>query len=143
MLKFAKPGADIGIVIGNVAAQTRFYGKTLGLPQFGKIQLPNGTLHIYSCGDSLLKLYAIPGAAIDFVRGEFGSRVGLAYITINLTNIDEVFENLFRAGVTVITPLSEFDTGIELSVPGASIRARYAMLADPEGNRVELLQRLM
>ena len=142
MLRIAKPGADIGIVIGNVEAQTRFYGETLGLPQFGKIPLPNGTLHIYSCGDSLLKLYAIQGAAIELTRGEFGSRIGYAYITINITNIDEVFESLTKAGVTVITSLSEFDAGIEMSAPGAHIRARYAMLADPEGNRVELLQRL-
>lgn len=142
MLKFAKQGADIGIVVSNVATQTRFYGETLGLQQFGKIRLPNGTLHIYSCGDSLLKLYAISGAAIDLVRGEFGSRIGLAYITINLTNIDEAFDDVVRAGVTVVTPLSELDTGIEVGVPGASIRVRYAMLADPEGNRVELLQRL-
>lgn len=141
MLRIAKAGVDIGIVVGDVAAQKRFYGDLLGLADMGEVPLPNGTLHIYACGSSLLKLYAIAGAGGDQTRGEFGSRKGLAYITLNVENIEEVLSVLERGGANVLTPLSEFDAGVDLPEPVGRVRARYAMIADPEGNRVELLQR--
>jgi catechol 2,3-dioxygenase-like lactoylglutathione lyase family enzyme len=141
-LSIAKPGVDIGIVIGDVAAQMRFYGETLGLPLLGEVPLPAGALYVFGCGDSLLKLYFVGTAAADESRGAFGSRRGVAYLTINVTNIEAAIETLRRAGTAVITPLSEFDAGVELKPPVGRVRARYAIVADPEGNRVELLQRM-
>lgn len=127
--------------MGDATAQKRFYGELLGLPYMGEVPLPNGTLYLYACGSSLLKLYAIPGAGGDQTRGEFGSRKGLAYITLNVENIEELLTALERGGATVLTSLSEFDAGVALPEPVGRVRARYAMIADPEGNRVELLQR--
>lgn len=141
MLKIAKAGVDIGIVVEDIAAQKRFYGELLGLAHMGDVPLPNGTLHIYACGSSLLKLYVIPGARSPSASGEFGSQKGLAYITLNVENIVDVLAVLEKGGANILTPLSEFDAGVTLSEPVGRVRARYAMIADPEGNRVELLQR--
>jgi predicted enzyme related to lactoylglutathione lyase len=141
VLKIAKAGVDIGIVVEDIAAQKRFYGELLGLAHMGDVPLPNGTLHIYACGSSLLKLYAIPGARSPSASGEFGSQKGLAYITLNVENIEDVLAVLEKGGANILTPLSEFDAGVTLSEPVGRVRARYAMIADPEGNRVELLQR--
>jgi predicted enzyme related to lactoylglutathione lyase len=141
VLKIAKAGVDIGIVVADVAAQQRFYGELLGLAHMGDVPLPNGTLHIYACGSSLLKLYAIPGAGGASAPGEFGSQKGLAYITLNVENIEDVLGALEKGGANILTPLSEFDAGVALPEPVGRVRARYAMVADPEGNRVELLQR--
>ncbi|HVZ69111.1 MAG TPA: VOC family protein [Rhizomicrobium sp.] len=142
MLRIAKSGVDIGIVIGDVSAQRRFYGELLGLADMGEIPLPNGKLYIYACGSSLLKLYAIPGASGASSPGEFGTRKGLAYITLNVEDIEEVLAALQKGGANILTPLSEFDAGVALPEPVGRVRARYAMIGDPEGNRVELLQRL-
>ena len=127
--------------MGDIAAQKRFYGDLLGLAHMGDVPLPNGTLHIYACGSSLIKLYAIADAAGDQGRGDFGSRKGLAYITLNVENIGEVLSVLERGGANILTSLSEFDAGVTLPEPVGRVRAQYAMIADPEGNRVELLQR--
>lgn len=141
MLRIAKSGVDVGIVIRDVAAQKRFYGDLLGLPNKGEVPLPNGRLYIYACGGTLLKLYGIPGASELSASGEFGSKRGLAYITINIENLEEVVATLQASGVTFLTPLSEFDAGVELPEPVGRVRAKYAIVSDPEGNRVELLQR--
>jgi len=141
VLKIAKAGVDIGIVVEDIAAQKRFYGELLGLAHMGDVPLPNGTLHIYACGSSLLKLYAIPGARSPSASGEFGSQRGLAYITLNVENIEDVLAVLEKGGANILTPLSEFDAGVTLSEPVGLVRARYARADDPEGNRVELLQR--
>lgn len=140
MLKVAKSGVDIGIVVRDIAAQTRFYSGTLGLPKSGEVPLPNGTLHIFSCGSSLLKLYEI-AAAKTAPSAEFGAQTGIAYVTLNVENIDALMDAVKRDGATILTPLSEFDAGVTLPEPVGRVKARYAMLADPEGNRVELLQR--
>lgn len=141
MLKVAKSGVDIGIVVKDIAAQTRFYAGTLGLPKKGEVPLPNGTLHIFSCGISLLKLYEIADAKPDCNAEDFGAQTGIAYVTLDVENIEEIMADVKRDGVTVLTPISEFDAGVSLPEPVGRVKARFAMLADAEGNRVELLQR--
>ncbi len=141
MIKLAKPGVDVGLVVKDAAAQLAFYGTVLGLKNVGRVPLPNGTLHVLACGNSLLKLYAIDTAELAGDRGGFGGQTGLTYITINVDNIEDVLAAVTKAGATVLTPLSEFDAGVSLPEPVGRMKARYAMLADAEGNRVELLQR--
>ncbi len=140
MLALSKRGVDVGIVIANVAAQKTFYGDVLGLPFVREVPLPNGAVHIFACGESLLKLYALKGANADQGLGEFGSRLGLGYVTLPLSNIEEVVEGCERAGVKFLTPLSDFESGTRGSL--GAVKARFAMIADPEGNRIELFQRL-
>ncbi|HET7335690.1 MAG TPA: VOC family protein [Rhizomicrobium sp.] len=140
-IRFAKAGVDVGIVVADAPAQCHFYGEVLGLPKMGEVQLPNGTLHIFRCGNSLLKLYALSGASRGSPAGEFGAHTGIAYVTLDVENLEEVLPSLENAGVTILTPLSQFDAGVELPEPVGRVQASFAMIADPEGNRIELLQR--
>ncbi|MDE2463582.1 MAG: VOC family protein [Alphaproteobacteria bacterium] len=140
MLKVRKAGIDVGIVVSDIAAQAHFYGHTLGLPRAGEIPLPDGRLHLYSCGQSLLKLYVRKDAKHS-ARAPFGDAAGIAYLTLDIENLDAAMASVLRDGATVITPISEFDAGVTLPEPAGRVRARYAMIADPEGNLVELLER--
>jgi catechol 2,3-dioxygenase-like lactoylglutathione lyase family enzyme len=135
MLAVAKAGVDAGIVIADLAKQKRFYGEFLGLPLLREIGLANGLVCIFTCGESLLKLYALSGAKGDADRGDFGSRLGLGYVTIWVKNLDEVLANCRGAGVPILTPATELTTDA-----GSKRRIRYAFIADPENNRLELFE---
>ncbi len=139
MLETTKPGIDIGILTANEADQRRFYGERLGLPHLGEFSLPNGRMHIYACGDTLLKLYvtpdAQPAAASPF------QRVGIAYLTISVADVRAEAARLQAQGVQV-DPVGEFDSGVTLDAPVGRVRALYARTRDADGNVVELLPRL-
>ena len=40
----AKSAIDLGIVMRDAGAMTRFYGETLGLPKEGEIEMPGGVV---------------------------------------------------------------------------------------------------
>jgi catechol 2,3-dioxygenase-like lactoylglutathione lyase family enzyme len=138
MLEVTKPGADIGIMVADEAGQRRFYGEALDLPYFGEVALPNGKLHIYGCGDTLLKLYVLPGVLPR--PPATGPQVGLAYFTINVRDVRSAVARL-EAHRVAVQPIGEFDAGVSLQGPVGRVKALYAMTADADGNSVELLQR--
>ena len=54
----AKSAIDLGIVMRDAGAMTRFYGETLGLPKEGEIEMPGGVvMHRYQCGETVIKLW--------------------------------------------------------------------------------------
>lgn len=140
MLRVRKAGIDVGIVVSDIAAQVRFYGTTLGLPDVGEVAIPEGRLHFFSCGQSLLKLY-VRQAARKSPRVPFGEMAGIAYLTLDIDNLDAAMASVQRDAATIVVPISDFDAGVTLPEPAGRVRARYAMIADPEGNLVELLER--
>ncbi|MDE2463339.1 MAG: hypothetical protein KGO02_06470, partial [Alphaproteobacteria bacterium] len=103
MLKVRKAGIDVGIVVSDIAAQAHFYGHTLGLPKAGEIPLPDGRLYLFSCGVSLLKLYVRKDARHP-PRAPFGDAAGIAYLTLDIENLDAAMASVLRDGATVITP---------------------------------------
>jgi catechol 2,3-dioxygenase-like lactoylglutathione lyase family enzyme len=137
--KLAKLAADIGIVVADLEAQRRFYGEVLGLPYAGVLPLPGGEVHVYPCGESLLKLYRMgEGAPADAAL--FGSRAGLAYLTLTLADVDGTFADLKAKGVTVLSEPGDFDGGVELAPPVGRMKARFALIADADGNMIELFE---
>jgi catechol 2,3-dioxygenase-like lactoylglutathione lyase family enzyme len=135
----AKQAADIGIVVADLAAQRHFYGDMLGLPYAGLLRLPGGELHVYLCGESLLKLYRMgDGAPAD--AAAFGARAGLAYVTLTLTDVDGAFADLKAKGATVLSEPGDFDGGVELAPPIGRMKARFALIADADGNMIELFE---
>lgn len=137
MVEVTKPGADIGIMVADEAGQRRFYGEALGLPYKGDVELPNGKLVIYACGDTLLKLYVIPGMPS---KPETPPGAGLAYFTINVKDVHSAVARLEQHGIAIETT-GEFDAGVTLDAPVGRVKALYAIVNDADGNRVELLQR--
>ena len=75
------------------------------------------------------------------MRAPFGDVTGVAYLTLEIENLDAAIASVLKEGVTIVMPIAVFDAGITLPEPAGRVRARYAMIADPEGNLVELLER--
>lgn len=139
MAQIVKPAVDIGIVVSNVEGQRHFYGEVLGLPYLGMMPVPNGVLHVYACGDSYLKLYAMrdtPAAE----SAAFGTRPGFAYVTFTVAGVEETFAAARAGGATVIAEPGFFDGGVTLAPPIGRMRARFALLADADGNMIELIE---
>jgi predicted enzyme related to lactoylglutathione lyase len=53
---------------------------------------------------------------------------GLRYLSLFVSNLDEVVADVAAAGCAIAIPVTEFQPG-----------ARFAFVEDPEGNRIELL----
>jgi len=133
-VELAKDAADFGILITDAAASLAFYRDLLGLEYTGEIALPadwHGAMHLLRCGASLVKLVRlddIPDARpIEPERLE--AATGLRYWTIPVLNHDEVVAECERAGVLIVKPT--------VHVPENG--ARFTLLADPDGNIVEIL----
>lgn len=139
MIEVAKSGVDVGIMTTNEAGQRRFYGEALGLPYLGEAPLPTGKLHVYGCGDSLLKLYVLPGLGAPAAQPF--PHAGIAYFTINVVDVRSAAARLKERGAEV-GEVGEFDAGVSLSPPVGRVRALFAMARDADGNAVELLQRV-
>ena len=130
-LKTAKDSIDLGIVTTNGAAMLAFYKDVLGLPHQGDMPTPGGgTMHRLLCGTSLIKL-VVPGKAPANkpAPGGLAGGTGYRYWTISVANLDEVVAAAKAAGRTIPVPRTTIRPGIDI-----------AMIEDPDGNWVELLE---
>jgi catechol 2,3-dioxygenase-like lactoylglutathione lyase family enzyme len=139
VFRIAKKALDVGVVVVDLERQRRFYGDILGLPYAGFMPVPGGVLHVYLCGDSYLKLYSMdekPGAQ----AGAFGSTAGFAYITLTVPDARGAYREAVEKGVTVIAEPGTFDGKATLADPIGRMKARWALLADGDGNMIELIE---
>lgn len=133
-----KPAIDVGLVVRDFAAVRAFYVEALGLPYLGSVSAGAATVHFVAVGQSLLKIYENAAAARRSVTRD---ETGLAYITIDLPDLAPVLARLAGAGITPVAPVYDFDARVTLPEPAGQVRVHVAMLADPEGNTVELIER--
>lgn len=129
-LALTKPTMDIGVVVTDAAPMTAFYRDLLGLEDLGAVTVPGfGTFHRLGCGDSTIKLLVPerPPALAPRATG-FSSMTGLRYFTLWVSNLDEIVDTVTAAGVPIPVPVRSLGP------------MRMAMLEDPEGNTVELLE---
>ena len=127
----AKSAIDLGIVMRDAGAMTRFYGETLGLPKGGEIEMPGGVvMHRYQCGETVIKLLA-PASTPEASNppGGLGGGTGIRYLTISVSNLDEAEAACKAAGSNIVISAREIRPGV-----------RICMMEDPDGNWVELLQ---
>lgn len=129
----SKSGVDIGIVISDSAKSLHFYRDTLGLEHVMDMPMPvggGGTMHRVACGGTTLKLVCwqqTPDGANP--PGGLSTATGLRYITLWITNLDDAVAACAAAGYHVATKPVEVRPGV-----------RIAMIEDPDGVWVELLQ---
>jgi catechol 2,3-dioxygenase-like lactoylglutathione lyase family enzyme len=131
-VKLAKSAVDLGIVIRDSERSLSFYCSLLGLDHVGDMPMPiggGGTMHRVQCGDSLLKLICFdttpPAAAAGGIPGAMGYR----YVTLIVSNLDEIMQACADAEVTVAVPISQIREGI-----------RIGIVEDPDGNWVEFVE---
>ncbi len=131
-IQITKDSIDLGIVTKDSAALIKFYRDTLGLAEGGEQDMPGGGhMTRLMAGTTTVKIVmngkdpkseAAPGG----LRGATGYR----YFTISVSNLVEAAEECAAAGYNVPVPATEI-------APGVTI----AMIEDPDGNWVELLQK--
>lgn len=132
-IKVTSPGVDLGIVVRDGAAALAFYRDLLGLEHQGDNPVPGGGLmHRLMAGDSMIKiLVPDPIPAARAAPGGIPGATGLRYFTISVAGLDDILARCAGAGVTVVRPATDVAPGV-----------RIAIVADPEGNWVEFLERV-
>jgi catechol 2,3-dioxygenase-like lactoylglutathione lyase family enzyme len=121
---------QVGIVVCNLAPMIEFYTEVLGLTHFRDIAIPGGTLKQFVLGDASVKLvsFDVPPELANPSGGSAGGARGLRYLTIEVDDVAATVGQCTAAGCEVSMPLFEYE--------GAPV----AIVQDPEGNWVELIQ---
>ena len=122
---------DIGIVVRDPEKCLPFYRDALGLKLLFDFDLPTGS-HMWqlAVGECVVKLVShktTPEAANP--PGGSSGGTGLRYWTMGVDDIDAAIAPCEAAGAPIPLPVTELMPGI-----------RIAMIEDPEGNVVELLE---
>jgi predicted enzyme related to lactoylglutathione lyase len=89
-----------------------------------------GTMNRFKVGDSVIKVIELdPAAPADAVPGGIRAASGYRYWTITVANLQACVQQATAAGAKIVVP-------VKVVRPGITI----AIIADPDGNWVELLQ---
>jgi catechol 2,3-dioxygenase-like lactoylglutathione lyase family enzyme len=130
-VKLTKDSFDLGIVVADIEASLAFYRDFLGLPFQRKMPMSKTTtLHFLGAGTGAIKLWEVTEPPAPVAKGwPLESAPGFRYITLSISNIDEVVGDATAAGIEVRVPVTELMPSVKI-----------AILADPDGNSVELLQ---
>lgn len=129
-----KTAVDLGISVRDSAATLAFYCGVLGLEHVMDIPMPGtvagaGVMHRIQAGATTLKFVSLDTLPELNVPGGPGAATGIRYLTIWVRNLVEMVEACRAAGYKV---------ALEPTVVRAGIL--IAMIEDPDGNWVELLQ---
>ncbi|WP_235736374.1 VOC family protein [Nocardioides alcanivorans] len=123
---------DLGIAVTDMDAALGFYRDTLGLEEVSDRQMRGiGRMVKLGVGVSTLKLIApdTPATGSAAPGGIQAGVPGLRYLTFTISDLDETVATCAAAGRTVA--LGPLDLGPDV---------RLAMVEDPDGNWVELVQ---
>jgi catechol 2,3-dioxygenase-like lactoylglutathione lyase family enzyme len=129
MMKPAKDSLDIGVLVSDINKSLEFYRDWLGLSFIGERPVWYGVIHRLRFGHSDFKL-VLPNDKLE--KGAIGleRQLGYRYVTFEVQNLSEICATLKEKGVKFYIEERE-------PMPGV----RFAMVADPDGNTVEFLQR--
>ncbi len=130
-MEISKRAIDIGIVTNNIDAMLGFYRDTLALEFEATIPMPGGgTMHRYRVGDSVVKIVETePRPEVSAPPGGIRGATGYRYWTIWVKDLQGCLDNISAAGFNTVVPLKEIRPGVTI-----------AIVEDPDGNWVELLQ---
>jgi glyoxylase I family protein len=131
VMKASVPALSLGVIVGDIEASLHFYRDVLGLEKVAEVALPFGQMHRLMFGQSGIKLVDPKQKPIAAGAAGILGELGFRYITFEVTNLAEVDARCAEAGLPYELPLQEL-------IPGLMV----LMLRDPDGNIVEILQRL-
>lgn len=124
-VKINNDAIEIGILVRDAERSLAFYRDVLGLEYLGDLEFPGTQMWRFQVGGSVIKLLAQ-----DPPPEPAGPTptAGLSYLSLFVSNLEEIVEQVAAAGCTIAIAITEFRPG-----------ARFAFVLDPEGNRIELL----
>jgi len=122
---------QVGLVPRDLQRSLRFYRDVLGLEPADTIDLGEGrALHMFTVGDAVLKLWESPDTPIVAPsEPEWDQMTGIRWVSFDTNELDAAAARCLAAGEAVPMPPTEIRPGL-----------RVANLADPDGNRVELVE---
>lgn len=130
ILQLGKDSVDLGLVSRDAAAGVAFSRDVLGLEDLGEEPMPGGSMHRLGCGTSVLKVISLrrePTASAPLVG--LSGATGYRYWTLSVADLPGVVRSVEQAGHRVVVPPTQLRPGVTI-----------AMLEDPDGNWVELLE---
>ena len=131
-VQLAESAIDLGIVVSNGPRALAFYCDLIGLEHIADMPMPiggGGTMHRVQCGDWLLKLVAFDETPPAASGGGIPGALGLRYLTLIVSNLDEILASCAEANVSIITPATDLRPGI-----------RIGIVEDPDRNWVEFVE---
>ena len=130
-LNITKDSINLGIITKDVEPMLKFYRDTLGLEMEGEMDMGGGgKMTRLKCGTTIIKL-VVNGREppAESAPGGIGGATGYRYWTITVSNIAEAVQECQDGGFKIVVPVTEFRPGVTI-----------AIIEDPDGNWVELLQ---
>ena len=130
-LELTKASIDIGIITRDATPMLAFYRDTLGLEFEATIAMPGGgDMHRLKVGGSVLKIVQLsrPPQA-DAIPGGIPAATGCRYWTLSVKDLEGSVKKCADAGYKVPVPPKVIRPGVAI-----------AMVEDPDGNWVELLE---
>lgn len=130
-MQLQKDALDLGIVTADGPAMLTFYRDVLGLAEAGTVELPGvGKVTRLQCGRSIIRLMvpAQPVAA-RAPGGGYAAASGLRYWTLTVADIETAMAACRDAGCRI---------AVDIVSPRPGLRA--AMVEDPDGNTLELME---
>ena len=130
-INFTSNAIDIGIVTINKDAVLNFYENILGFDNEVQIPFPGlGTVNKLSYGAGYIKILVLDKKPSNTNPiGDFSESNGIRYITINLSNLDEIINICNESGITIINSGTTIRPGVNVG-----------LIQDPDGNIIELMQ---
>lgn len=129
--RLGKPQIDVGMVTADLDGALRFYRDILGFTEAGEVDLP-GICHIrrLQCGETVFRI-VVPANAPERQAhaGAYDAETGLRYLTLTVTNLEEVVAAVKAAGYPVPFPPRQLRPGTV-----------SAQIADGQGVTIELMQ---
>jgi catechol 2,3-dioxygenase-like lactoylglutathione lyase family enzyme len=125
---------QVGIVPNELELSIAFYRDRLGLAYTGSVPVLEGrVLHMFDAGGgNVVKLLELakgtPMPSESAPPGSFAEATGIRWITIDVDDLDAVVSRC--AGCTWQLPVTELRPGL-----------RIAIVEDPDGNAIEIVQR--
>lgn len=146
--EFDKPTIDIGVVVSDIDASSRFYSEAIGFTNTSSFDVPGDfakksgltdsrplEIQVFQLGEgegaTSLKLMEVAGSDSKKVDHSYiDSSLGFSYLTIYVKSTTAASQRLEKAGVK---PVAEGPVAIE----GTDLF--LTIVRDPDGNLIELI----
>ncbi len=118
----------LALVTTDVERAAKFFIDLLGFKESGRLETTHsGTIIFVSLGGTQVELFGYGDS-----RASVGAdnSVGFKHLALSVDNLDEEYERLKAAGVEFTMVPTTVESGL-----------RIAFFQDPDGNRLELMQR--
>ena len=129
-INFTSDTIDIGMVTANDREMLHFYQNVLGFQKEIEIPFPGiGVVNKLNYGAGFIKILVLEKKPLNInPTGDFLTSNGIRYLTINLSNLDEILDTCKTHNINIINPGT-------IIRPGVTV----ALIADPDGNIIELM----